>query len=180
MNAIALISALGAWPCWRLVLKLLLCLAIFIAGFVLGQRHIQQAWNAERLHQQAESLKQSLQAAQIQTQQERINQKISIDYETQKSKLARRPPVLRDGALSLCIPPSNAAGPMPAVAQFAPSPYATPANAVPDPARDAGPISCDQLARDASDTTLMVLSFQRWYAEQAKAQATAQTVVPEP
>lgn len=180
MNAIALISALGAWPCWRLVLKLLLCLAIFTAGFVLGQRHVQQAWNAERLQQQAESLQQSLQAAQIQTQQERINQKISIDYETQKSKLARRPPVLRDGSLSLCIPPSSAAGPMPAMAESPPSPYATPANAVPDPARDAGPISCDQLVRDASDTTLMVLSFQRWYAEQAKAQATAQTVVPEP
>ena len=179
MNVIALISALFAWP-WRVVLGLLTCLAIFIAGFVLGQRHVQQAWNAERLQQQAESLQQSLQAAQIQTQQERINQKISTNYETQKSKLARRPPVLRDGSLSLCIPPSNSAGPMPAVAQFAPSADASPANAVPDTARDAGAISCDQLARDAVDTTLMVLSFQRWYAEQAKAQATAQTVVPEP
>ena len=180
MNAIALISALGAWPCWRLVLKLLLCLAIFTAGFVLGQRHVQQAWNAERLQQQAESLQQSLQAAQIQTQQERINQKISIDYETQKSKLARRPPVLRDGAFRLCIPPSNPAGPMPTMAEPPPSADAAPTNLVPDPDRDAAIISCDQLARDATDTTLMVLSFQRWYAEQAKAQATAQTVVPEP
>ena len=179
MNVIALFGVLFAWP-WRVVLGLLLCLAGFISGFVLGQRHVQQAWNAERLHQHAESLQQFLQTAQIQTQQERINQKISIDYETQKSMLARRTPVLRDGALSLCIPPSNAAGPMPAMAEPPPSPYATPANAVPDPVRDAGPISCDQLARDASDTTLMVLSFQRWYAEQAKAQATAQTVVPEP
>ena len=179
MNVIALFGVLFAWP-WRMVLGLLLCLAIFIAGFVLGQQHVQQAWNAERLHQQAESLKQSLQAAQIQTQQERINQKISIDYETQKSKLARRPPVLRDGALSLCIPPSNAAGPMPTMAEPPPSADAAPANPVPDPARGAGAISCDQLARDATDTTLMVLSFQRWYAEQAKAQATAQTVVPEP
>ena len=180
MNAIALISALGAWPCWRLVLKLLLCLAIFTAGFVLGQRHVQQAWNAARLQQQAESLQQSLQAAQIQTQQERINQKISIDYETQKSKLARRPPMLRDGSLSLCIPPSNPAGPMPTMAEPPPSADAAPTNLVPDPDRDAAIISCDQLARDATDTTLMVLSFQRWYAEQAKAQATAQTVVPEP
>ncbi len=179
MNVIALFGALGAWP-WRLVLGLLLCLAVFIAGFGMGQRHVQQAWNAERLQQQAETLQQSLQVAQLQTQQERINQKISTDYETQKSMLARRTPLLRYGALSLCIPPSNAAGPMPAMAEPPPSPYATPANAVPDPARDADPISCDQLARDASDTTLMVLSFQRWYAEQAKAQATAQTVVPEP
>jgi hypothetical protein len=179
MNVIALFGVLFAWP-RRLVLGLLLFLAIFTAGFVLGQRHVQQAWNAERLQQQAESLQQSLQAAQIQTQQERINQKISTDYETQKSKLARRPPVLRDGAFSLCIPASNAVGPMPAMAEPAPSADAAPTNLVPDTAGDAGAISCDQLARDATDTTLMVLSFQRWYAEQAKAQATAQTVVPEP
>ncbi len=179
MNVIALFGVLFAWP-WRVVLGLLLCLAIFTAGFVLGQRHIQQAWNAERLQQQAESLKQSLQAAQIQTQQERINQKISTDYETQKSILARRASVLRDGALSLCLPASNAASPVPAIAEPAPSADAAAANAVPDPARGAGAISCDQVARDAADTTLMVLSFQRWYTEQAKAQATAQTVVPEP
>ena len=179
MNVIALISALSAWP-WRFVSGLLLYLAVFIAGFVMGQRHVQQAWNAERLQQQAESLRQSLQAAQIQTQQERINQKISTDYETQKSMLARRPSVLRDGALSLCIPPSNAAGPMPTMAEPPPSADAAPTNPVPDPARGAGAISCDQVARDAADTTLMLLSFQRWYTEQAKAQATAQTVVPEP
>lgn len=179
MNVSALFGVLFAWP-WRVVLGLLLCLAGLISGFALGQRHVHQAWNAERLQQQAETLQQSLQVAQLQTQQERINQKISTDYETQKSMLARRTPLLRDGALSLCIPPSSAAGPMPAMAEPAPSADATPTNAVPDPARDAGPISCDQLARDASDTTLMVLSFQRWYAEQAKAQATAQTVVPEP
>ena len=179
MNVIALISALSAWP-WRFVSGLLLYLAVFIAGFVMGQRHVQQAWNAERLQQQAESLRQSLQAVQIQTQQERINQKISTDYETQKSMLARRPSVLRDGALSLCIPPSNAAGPMPTMAEPPPSADAAPTNPVPDPARGAGAISCDQVARDAADTTLMLLSFQRWYTEQAKAQATAQTVVPEP
>ncbi len=179
MNVIALIGALSAWP-WRTVLWLLLCLAIFIAGFVMGQRHVQQAWSAERFEQQAKTLEQSLHVAQIQTQQERINQKISTDYETQKSKLARRAPLLRDGALSLCIPASNATNPMPAIAELAPSADAATTNPVPDSARDAGAIGCEQLARDAADTTLMVLSFQRWYTEQAKAQAAAQPVVPEP
>jgi hypothetical protein len=179
MNVIALIGALSAWP-WRTVLGLLLCLAIFIAGFGMGQRHVQQACTAERQQQQTAALAQSLHVAQIQTQQERINQKISTDDETQKSKLARRPPVLRDGSLSLCIPPSNAAGPMPTMAEPPPSADAAPTNPLPDPARGAGAIRCDQLARDATETTLMVLSFQRWYAEQANAQATAQTVVPEP
>ena len=179
MNVIALIVALSAWP-WRTVLWLLLCLAIFIAGFVMGQRHVQKAWTAERLEQQAKTLEQSLHMAQIQTQQERINQKISTDYETQKSKLARRAPLLRDGAISLCIPASNTTSPMPAIAEPAPSTDAATANSVPDPPRDAVAIGCEQLARDATETTLMVLSFQRWYVEQAKAQAAAQPVVPEP
>lgn len=179
MNAISLIGAMSGWP-WRFLLGLLLCLAIFIAGFGMGQRHVQQAWTAERLEQQAKTLEQSLHVAQIQTQQERINQKISTDYETQKSMLARRVPVPSAGALSLCIPASNATSPMPVIAEPAPSADAATANPVPDTARDAGAIGCEQLARDATDTTLMVLSFQRWYAEQAKAQATSQTVVPEP
>ena len=179
MNVIALIGALSTWP-WRTVLWLLLCLAIFIAGFVMGQRHVQQAWNVERLRLQAQTLQQSLHVAQIQTQQERINQKISIDYETQKSILARRAPVLRDGALSLCVPASKAASPVPANAEPAPSADAAVANPVPDPTRDASALGCEQLARDATDTTLMLLSFQRWYVEQAKAQATTQPAVLEP
>ena len=179
MNVIALIGVLSAWP-WRKVLGLLLCLAIFIAGFVMGQRHVQKAWTAERLEQQAKTLEQSLHVAQIQTQQERINQKISTDYETQKSILARRVPVPSAGALSLCVPASHTAGPVPANAELTSSSVAAPANPVPDSARDAGAIGCEQLARDAADTTLMVLSLQRWYAEQAKAQATAQPAVPEP
>lgn len=171
MNVFALIGALSTWP-WRTVLGLLLCVAIFIAGFVMGQRHVQQAWNAERLEQQAQTLEQSLHVAQIQTQQERINQKISTDYESQKSMLARRAPVLHDRALSVCVPASNATSPMPAIDEPAASADAASPNPVPDPARDAGAIGCEQLARDAADTTLMVLAFQRWYAEQAKAQGT--------
>lgn len=179
MNVITLLGALSAWP-WRLVLGLLLCLVVFITGFAMGQRNVQQAWTAERLQLRAQTLEQSLHVAQIQTQQEHINQQISTDYEAQKSTLARRAPVLRDGALSLCVPASHAAGPVPANAGLASSAVAAPANPVPDPARDVGAIGCEQLARDAADTTLMVLSFQRWYAEQAQAQATAQTVAPEP
>lgn len=179
MNVIALFGALGAWP-WRLVLTLLMCLAIFIAGFVMGQRQVQQAWNAERLQLQAQTLKQSLHVAQIQTQQERINQKISTDYETQKSILARRAPVLRDGALSLCVPASNTTSPVSAIAEPAPSADAATTNPVPDPARDAGAIGCEQLARDAADTTLMVLSFHHWYAEQAKAHTRAEPAAPKP
>ena len=174
-----LLPWLGALPL-RWIVSSLLAAGLFGAGFRQGQQDVQQAWDAERQQQQTAALNQSLHVAQIQTQQERINQKISTDYETQKSMLARRAPVLRDGALSLCVPASHTAGPVPANAELASSAVAAPANPVPDPARDAGTIGCEQLARDAADTTLMVLSFQRWYVEQSKAQATAQPAVPEP
>lgn len=162
MNAIALIGALGSWP-WRLLLALLFCLTVFIAGFVIGQRHVQQAWSTERLQQQAKNLKQSLQVAQLQTQQERINLKISTDYETQKSMLERRAPVLRDGALSLCHPASSPAAPVPSNAEHACSADGVTANLVPDPTRYAEVISCEQLVRDATDTTLMLFAIQKWY-----------------
>jgi len=176
-------SWLLPWLCalpLRWIVASLLAGGLFWAGFRQGQQDVQQAWDAERHQQQTAALNQSLHVAQIQTQQERINQKISTDYETQKSMLARRAPVLRDGALSLCVPASNATSPMPAIAEPAPSVDAATTNPVPDPARHAGAISCEQLARDAADTTLMVLSFQRWYAEQAKVQGAAQPTVPEP
>ena len=169
----------GALPL-RWIVASLLAAGLFGAGYRQGQLGVQQAWDAERQQQQTAALNQSLHVAQIQTQQERINQKILTDYETQKSILARRAPVLRDGALSLCIPAHHAAGQVPANAEPAPSTDAATVNPVPDSARDAGAIGCEQLARDAADTTLMVLSFQHWYTEQAKAQAAAQPVVPEP
>lgn len=174
-----LLPWLGALPL-RWIVSILLAAGLFGAGFRQGQQDVQQAWDVERQQQQTAALNQSLHVAQIQTQQERINQKISTDYETQKSILARRAPVLRDSALSLCVPASHAASPMPAIAEPATSTDAATANPVPDPARDAVAIGCEQLARDAVDTSLMVLSFQRWHAEQAKAQVRAEPAAPKP
>ncbi|WP_341686707.1 hypothetical protein [Limnohabitans sp.] len=163
---------LGALPL-RWIVSSLLAASLFGAGYLQGHQDVQKAWDVQRQQQQAAVLAQSLHVAQIETQQEHINQQISTDYETQKATLARRVPVPVPGAgaLRLCVPASHAADSVPANAKLASSAVASTANPVPDPARDAGAIGCGQLARDAADATLMVLSFQRWYAEQAKAQA---------
>ena len=167
----------GLFP-WRWFAAAVLVLSIFAAGFTVGQRRIERAWAVERLQQQAVALQQSLHVAQVQTQQERINQQISTDYETQKSLLARRSPVLRDSAHSLCIPASGVTSPLPITAESAASADASAAHAVPDPPGNATAISCEQLVRDATDTTLMVMAWQRWYAEQAHVQShTSQSPV---
>lgn len=160
----------GLFP-WRWLTAGVLVLSIFAAGFTAGQRRVERAWAVERLQQQAVALQQSLHVAQVQTQQERINQQIQTDYETKKSLLARRSPVLRDSAHSLCIPASGVTSPVPITAEPAASTDASAAHAVPDSPRDATAISCEQLARDATDTTQMVMAWQRWYAEQAQVQS---------
>lgn len=64
---------------------------------------------------------------------------------------------------------SSSPGPVSAHAQPATGVDAAAAHAVPDPALAQIPVSCEQLASDAAEATLMVLSFQRWYAEQTNA-----------
>lgn len=183
---------LGALPL-RWIVSSLLAAGLFWAGYQQGQQGVQQAWDAERLQQQTTALQQSLQVAQVQTRQEQINQRITSDHDTRKTQLQRlwQPPkaslvpvvVTPDSPNSQSVPAdlrtgddsmrdstsSSSPGPVPAHAQSATGVDAAAAHAVPDPAIAQIPVSCEQLASDAAEATLMVLSFQRWYAEQAKA-----------
>ena len=187
-----LLPWLGALPL-RWIVSSLLAAGLFWAGYRQGQQGVQQAWDAERLHQQTAALQQSLQVAQVQTRQEQINQRITTDHDTRKTQLQRlwQPPkaslvpvvVTPDSPNSQSVPAdlrtgadsmrdstsSSSPGPVPAHAQSATGVDAAAAHAVPHPAIAQIPVSCEQLASDAAQATLMVLSFQRWYAEQAKA-----------
>ena len=159
---------------WRWITSALLCLGLFASGYRFGQQGVEQAWDSERLQHQTAALQQSLQVVQVQTRQERINQEIATDHENKKSILASRSTVLRDGAVSLRVQSNGSFGSssdMPNIPEPAASAHGAAPNAVLDPARVEESVSCDQLARDAAETTLMVLSFQRWYAEQSNAQA---------
>lgn len=187
-----LLPWLGALPL-RWIVSSLLAAGLFWAGHRQGQQGVQQAWDAERLHQQTAAFQQSLHVAQVQNRQEQINQRITSDHETRKTQLQRlwQPPKasaipaavlpvspnsqsvpadLRTGADRLRDSTSTSSpGSLSAHAQPATGVDAAAAHAVPDPALAQIPVSCEQLASDAAEATLMVLSFQRWYAEQAKA-----------
>ncbi|MDI9234740.1 hypothetical protein [Limnohabitans lacus] len=183
-----LLPWLGALPL-RWIVSSLLAAGLFGAGYQLGRQGVQQAWDAERLQQRTAALQQSLQVAQVQTQQEQINQRISTDHDTHKTQLQRlwQPPkasavpvvVTPDSPNSQSVPvdlrtdadrlrdstsPSNL-GTVPAHVQPATGVDAAAAHAVSDPASAQIPVSCEQLASDAAQATLMVLSFQRWYTE---------------
>lgn len=178
-----LIPWLGALPL-RWIVSSLLAAGLFGAGHRLGQQVVQQAWDAERMQQQTAALAQSLQVAQVQTQQEQINQRISTDHDTRKNQLQhlwrpQKPPIsvpsggngqhshperLRKPASSTDSPSTVSAHAEPATGVDA-----TASHAVSDPASAQIPVTCEQLASDAAQATLMVLSFQRWYVEQAQA-----------
>lgn len=187
-----LLPWLGALPL-RWIVSSLLAAGLFWAGHRQGQQGVQQAWDAERLQQQTAALQQSLQVVQVQTRQEQINQRITSDHDTRKSQLQRLWQSPKVSAISAAVSPdspnsqsvpaglrtgadsmrdstsSSSPGPVSAHAQPATGVDAAAAHAVPDPAIAQIPVSCEQLASDAAQATLMVLSFQRWYAEQAKA-----------
>lgn len=186
-----LIPWLGALPL-RWIVSSLVAAGLFWAGYRLGQQGIQQAWDADRQRQQAAALQQSLQVAQVQTRQEQINQRITTDHDTRKTQLQRlwqpqkvssipapAPPLSASAlAAGQCTdahslrepaPSTHEPGSVSADAQPATGVDATASDALPDPARAQITVSCEQLASDAAQTTLMVLSFQRWYAEQTKA-----------
>ena len=183
-----LLPCLGALPL-RWIVSSLVAAGLFWAGYRQGQQGVQQAWDAERLHQQTAALQQSLQVAQVQTRQEQINQRITTDHDNRKTQLQRlwQPP--KASNISVADPPNSQSvpadlrtgadsmrdstgpsspGPMSAHTQLATGVDAAATHAVPDPAIAQIPVSCEQLASDAAEVTLMVLSFQRWYAEQAK------------
>ena len=187
-----LLPWLGALPL-RWIVSSLLAAGLVWAGYRLGQQCVQQAWDAERLQQQTAALQHSLQVAQVQNRQDQINQRITTDHDTRKTQLQRlwQPPkasadpvaVSPNSPNSQSVPidlctgadrlrdstSSSSPGHLSAHAQPASSVDAAAAHAVPDPAIAQIPVSCEQLASDAAQATLMVLSFQRWYAEQAKA-----------
>lgn len=187
-----LMSWLGALPL-RWIISSLVAAGLFWAGHRLGQQGVQQAWDAERIQQQTAALAQSLQVAQVQTQQEQINQRITTDHDTRKNQLQHlwRPqksptsptsptsPVSappggndqRTDSERLRKPASSPDGPgtLSAHAEPATGVDAAASYAVSDPTSAQIPVSCEQLASDAAQATLMVLSFQRWYAEQARA-----------
>lgn len=174
----------------RWIISSLLAAGLFLAGHRLGQQGVQQAWDAERMQRQTAALAQSLQVAHVQTQQEQINQRITADHDTRNNQLQhlwrpQKPPTpptspvsappggndQRTDAERLRKPASSPDGPgtLSAYAEPATGADAAASHAVPDPASAQIPVSCEQLASDAAQATLMVLTFQRWYAEQASA-----------
>jgi hypothetical protein len=157
---------------WNYILGGLLFFTVLIGGVQIGQTRVQRTWDAEKLQAALIQAKQEQHVADTVRAQKTINQEISNEFQTKKGLLAGLRPVLRGGDVGLRIQPSQDPGSLPIVSTTATGVAAAPAYAVPDSAGLATGISCEQLARDAAETTLMVLELQQWHARQSAADGT--------
>ncbi len=92
--------------------------------------------------------------------QTQINQEITNDFLKKSKLLAERLPDPR--VVGVCNVPSAGGGDLSAVAGT--TGRAAPARTDPLPATsgDTGSVSCEQLSKDAAQTTLMLVEIQRW------------------
>ena len=155
---------------WRLIGAAALALAVFASGYRTGEQRITAQWDAEKAAQAQAVARQIAQAAAVTTHQTTINQEISNEFETEKAKivadrhdlLARIPRRVRHHA-------ATHSGAVPEVPASTTGVDAASANPVPAAGQQTSAATCEKLAEDAAQTTLMVVEFQRWYREQAAA-----------
>ena len=154
---------------WNYILGGLLLFTVLISGIQIGQTRVQRAWDVEKQQAALIQAKQEQRVADTVHAQKTINQEISNEFQTKKSLLAGLRPVFRGGDVGLRIQSSHDPGSLPIVPATAAGIAAVSTDALPDPPGLATGIYCEQLARDAAETTLMVLELQQWHAKQSAA-----------
>lgn len=150
---------------WSHILNALFLLMALLCGMQMGESRVQKAWDAEKQKIALAQARQEQHVADVRQTQSQITQEISNEYAKKSKLLADRQPDSRAGGV--CNIPTAGGRNLPAVPE-------TPARTAParsDPllasSGDAGEVSCEQLSRDAAQTTLMLVEVQRWYREQS-------------
>lgn len=145
-----------------LFLKGLLLLMAFLLGLQMGQSRLQRRWDAEKQTVQIAQAKQEQHAADVAHIQNQISKEISNDYRKKSSLLASRA-VVHERVLDK---PEVSSGDLSAVSSNASGVASAGAFSVPSAAGDEITITCRQLIKDATQTTLMLHEMQRWYTGQ--------------
>ncbi|MGV0984388.1 MAG: hypothetical protein ACOYB2_07520 [Limnohabitans sp.] len=138
----------------------------FIGGCQFGQHRIEAKWGAERSAQAIDAARQSQRVVDTNLRQDQINQEISNEFRKQQAALASIRPVVCDGRIGLRINPDGEDSPVPEVPGATASAAPTRSDTLPAPQGDAGAVSCEQLSKDAAQTTLMLVEIQRWLQKQ--------------
>jgi hypothetical protein len=133
----------------------------------LGASRVQKSWDAEKLEIALTQVRQEQRVADVRQTQSQITQEISNEYAKRSKLLAYRQPDSRAGGV--CNVTSTSAGDLPAVPEATVRAASAPTDPLPPPQGDAVAVSCEQLSKDAAQTTLMLTALQRWYELQSQA-----------
>ena len=163
-----LFSLVTAVP-WRWLAAITCASILFTAGCRFGERRITTQWEVAKITAAQAVAKQTAQVVQVSAKQTRINQEITNEIKAAKEKLATdRQYLLARVPGRLRLEPTSGDSTVPGVSIGADGVAAVTADALlaGEPLADAH--SCQRLAEDAAQTTLMLLEFQRWYAAQTQ------------
>jgi hypothetical protein len=157
---LALINLLADLP-WRLLVIFTVASALFIGGCQFGENRINAKWVAEKNHIAKAVADREQQVSEITTAQATINQEISNDIQQKAATLASDQHLLDRISQRVRIKPPSDNGSLSSISNDTAG-----ANAdAPDPVSDSG-TTCQKLADDAAQTTLMLVEFQKWYRGQ--------------
>jgi hypothetical protein len=147
------------------ILGALLLLIALLCGIQIGESRVQKAWDAEKQKIAQEQAKQEQHVADVLQSQSQITLEISNEFAKKSKLLADRQPNNYVGGM--CNVPTADGRDMPAVSDASERAAPTRSNLLLAPQGDAGVVSCEQLSRDAAQTTLMLFELQRWYLKQS-------------
>jgi hypothetical protein len=165
LSVLSLLTALS----WRWLAASAVTGVLFIGGCRFGERRITTQWEAEKIATAQAVALQSIHVAKVSEQQTTINQEISDEFNKTKAQLAvDRQRLLARVPVRLRLKPASGDGVVPAVSVSADGVAEATADLVFAAEPTAASESCQRLAEDAAQTTLMLLEFQRWYAAQSK------------
>ncbi|MFM6991774.1 MAG: hypothetical protein ACKOWD_10880 [Rhodoferax sp.] len=154
---------------WSHIFDAFLLTMALLFAIQIGESRVQQAWDSEKQKIAQAQARQEQHVADVRQSQSQITQETSNEYEKSSKLLADRQPDGRAGGVCNI---SAAGGRDLSTVSEAPVRTA-PARSYPLPAPqgDAGGVSCEQLSKDAAQTTLMLVEMQQWHAKQASVES---------
>ncbi len=163
-----LLSLVAALP-WRWLTAITCASILFSAGVRLGERRINIQWDAAKITQAQAVAIQSAQVAQVTAKQTTINQEIENEFKAAKANLAAaRQHLLARVPGRVRLEPNRGDSAVPGVPVSSVGVAEASTDAIPATEPLADEQTCQRLAEDAAQTTLMLVGFQRWYSEQTR------------
>jgi hypothetical protein len=150
---------------WSHIFDALLMTMALLCGIQIGESRIQKAWDSEMQKIAQAQAKQEQHVADVRQSQSQITQEISHEFAKRSKLLADRQPDARVGGM--CNVLTAGGRDLPAVSEASERAASTRSDPLLAPQGDAGGVSCEQLSRDAVQTTLILLEMQRWYQKQS-------------